>query len=399
MHVRQWCPCTIYVRGAALQVKTGLTSFAVVQVNYAFDERLTDPDALLSRYTTLTGWSEALVDAGARRASVVQRFHRAARLRRNGVDYVFVGGDVRRAVVEAAADVAHVNGLAFAACTWRLRRALPASTAIVVQNHSDTGPMGRAPVQRLVGAVARGAVDAFLFAAGEHVDRWRRAGFVGPRQPAYQVMEASTRFAPVERGHARSASGIDGAPAVLWVARLNANKDPLTVLDAFERAVRWLPQATLTMIYSGDDLLRDVRARIEQSPALASRVHLVGAVPHERLPPFYSAADLFVVGSHHEGSGYAVIEALACGAVPVVTEIPAFRVLTANGSFGALWPAGDAAACGRALTDVAARNLSGERLRVLDHFARNLSWDAIGRRALAIYAEVLRARGRGRESR
>ena len=74
-------------------------------------------------------------------------------------------------------------------------------------------------------------------------------------------------------------------------------------------------------------------------------------------------------------------------------------MLTANGSFGALWPAGDAAACGRALTDVAARNLSGERLRVLDHFARNLSWDAIGRRALAIYAEVLRARGRGRESR
>ena len=44
---------------------------------------------------------------------------------------------------------------------------------------------------------------------------------------------------------------------------------------------------------------------------------------------FYSAADLFVVGSHHEGSGYSLMEACACGAMPVVTDIPTFRLLTA----------------------------------------------------------------------
>ena len=41
----------------------------------------------------------------------------------------------------------------------------------------------------------------------------------------------------------------------------------------------------------------------------------------------YSAADLFVVGSHHQGSGYALMEACACGAVPVVTAIPTFRLM------------------------------------------------------------------------
>ena len=55
---------------------------------------------------------------------------------------------------------------------------------------------------------------------------------------------------------------------------------------------------------------------------------------------FYSAADLFVVGSHHEGSGYALMEACACGAVPVVTGIPTFRLLTGSGSIGALWTPG-----------------------------------------------------------
>ena len=78
------------------------------------------------------------------------------------------------------------------------------------------------------------------------------------------------------------------------------------------------------------------------SPALARRVRLVGYVPQEKLPAYYSAADIFVLGSHHEGSGYALIEACACGAVPVVTRIPPFRAITGDGARGALWPPGDA---------------------------------------------------------
>ena len=75
-----------------------------------------------------------------------------------------------------------------------------------------------------------------------------------------------------------------GSPAVLWVGRLNANKDPLTVLDGFERSLAWLPDAALTMIYSTDELLGQVRLRVAGAPALRARVHLVGAVPRERIP-------------------------------------------------------------------------------------------------------------------
>src|SRR5438876_111648 len=57
---------------------------------------------------------------------------------------------------------------------------------------------------------------------------------------------------------------------------------------------------------------------------------MLGHVLHFRLAAFYSAADLFVLGSHDEGSGYAVLEACACGASPVVTDIPSFRRMTAG---------------------------------------------------------------------
>ncbi|HKB12113.1 MAG TPA: glycosyltransferase family 4 protein [Vicinamibacterales bacterium] len=373
-------------------MKTRRDRLAVIQVNYAFDRSLRDPEALLERYATLTGWADALVAAGAGRSAVVQEFHRAARIVRNGVEYHFVARGVAPAVAALTPDLAHVNGLAFAARTWRLRRSLPAASAIVVQNHSDTGPMGRAPLARLIGAAARGAVDAFLFAADEHASRWREAGFVGAGQPTFQVMEASTAVAPIARAEAREITGVRGAPALLWVGRLNGNKDPLTIVEAFERALQALPHATLTMIYTADDLIGAVRASIDRSAALRERVRLVGAVPHDHIVRFLSAADLFVVGSHHEGSGYALIEALACGVPPAVTDIPSFRVLTAGGTVGTLWRPGDPAGCAAAIVSLANADPDAARAAVRDYFERHFSWPAIGRRAMEIYARVVRAR-------
>jgi glycosyltransferase involved in cell wall biosynthesis len=370
-------------------VKTGRKPLSVVQVNYAFDNRLTDPEALLDGYGTLTGWSEALLRAGAGPVAVVQRFHRDARIARNGVDYFFRRAGLPAAVAACRPDVVHVNGLDFPVQVWRLRRRLDRSCAIVVQNHAGGGTIGRVPALRVLGRATRRAADAFLVAADEHAASWRRAGFIASDQQAYQVMEASTRLVPETRDAARDASGVSGSPAVLWVGRLNPNKDPLTVLDGFEGSLRERPDATLTMIYSENDLLDAVRQRVQRSPALNDRVRLVGAVPHERMASFYSAADLFVVGSHREGSGYSVMEACACGAVPVVTSIPTFRLLTGNGAVGALWTLGDPADCARALADVGRRDLIAERARLADHFARELSWDAVGRRAMEIYEQVL----------
>jgi glycosyltransferase involved in cell wall biosynthesis len=373
-------------------VKTGPGRLSVVQVNYSYDKGLTDPDALLDRYFTLTGWSEALGRAGAGPVAVVQQFHRDAAIARNGVDYSFRRSGMAAAVAARRPDIAHVNGLIFPARTWLLRRALDRPAAIVVQNHSDGGAVGRAPALRLVGRAARRAADAFLFAAHEHAGAWRQAGLIAADQPVYRVMPASSTLQPLARDAARGESGLRGEPALLWVGRLNANKDPLTVIDAFERCAADLPAATLTMIYGTDELLEEVRARIARSPALRERVQLAGAIPHERMAAYYSAADIFIVGSHHEGSGYSLMEACACGAIPVVTDIPTFRLMTASATVGALWATGDAASCARAIAEVAGRDLDPERATLAAHFDRALSWDAVGRRALAIYQEVIATR-------
>ena len=184
------------------------------------------------------------------------------------------------------------------------------------------------------------------------------------------------------------ATGVRGDPAVLWVGHLDANKDPLTVLDGVSAAARALPELQLWCCFGVAPLLRLVQDRIAKDPRLRDRVQLVGRVPHERVEQLMRAADIFVLGSHREGSGYALIEALACGLPPVVTDIPSFRALTGAGAVGRLWPCGDAHKLGAALQSLAARAPDDERRAVRAHFDRELSFAALGTKLVTMYRDV-----------
>jgi glycosyltransferase involved in cell wall biosynthesis len=392
----------------------------VVQVSAAWDPDLDAPEALLARYDTLAAWSAALLAAGAERATVVQRFARDAELTRGGVRFLFRRDGTRpfprpwarlarlaSTVAACGADVVHVNGLLFPAATRRLRRVLPRSTALVVQDHASAGPP-RDPARRALWRFGLRGVDAFLFTAGEQAEPWRRAGLLGATARVETLPEASRALGPLPRDAAREACGLRGDPAVLWVGHLDANKDPLTVLEGFAGALEALPGAVLTFVFRGDELRRAVQACLGAAVALRAHVELRGAVAPADVAALYSAADLFVLGSRREGSGYALIEALACGALPVVSDIPPFRALTAGGRLGAprvfpplLWRAGDARALREALvraarlTSGAAAEREAVRAAVRAHFERELSWPAVATRALAAYrAAVERRRGR-----
>jgi len=161
-----------------------------------------------------------------------------------------------------------------------------------------------------LGAVFR---RRFFFTSQEQAQDWQLAGIIRPRQPVFEVMEGSTTFLPSDRLSARQRTGLHGEPLFLWVGRLDRNKDPLTVLAGFELALPALPKARLAMIYHTDELLPAVQARLAANPSLGAAVTLVGRVPHDQIEPYFHSADYFVLGSHSEGSGYALVEAMACG--------------------------------------------------------------------------------------
>jgi glycosyltransferase involved in cell wall biosynthesis len=280
-----------------------------------------------------------------------------------------------RAAREARPDVIHVNGLDFAAHT----RAMTATRIpVLVQDHGSHAGHGR--VRRRWG-LANIAGAAFT-------DAEQARPFIEERSlpsliPLFSVPETSTQFTPGDQLEARAATATSGDPLVLWVGRLDFNKDPLTILDAVELAAADLPDMQLWCCFHEQPLIGRVQARIAQCPLLAERVHLLGKVPHATVEQLCRAADIFVGASHHEGSGYALIEALACGTPPVVSDIPSFRRL-ANG-VGALVPVADAEAFAAALTRIAGQSRAGLRRRVLDHFCADLSFEAVGRQLREAY--------------
>ena len=175
---------------------------------------------------------------------------------------------------------------------------------------------------------------------------------------------------------------------MLWVGRLDPNKDPLTILEVVERAASKLPDLTLWCCYTEAPLLRQVEEVLSKSPLLADRVHLLGRVPHERVQELCRAADFFVLGSHREGSGYSLMEAMACGLTPVVTDIPSFRRMTGDGRVGALYPPGDGARAAALLVELSRGDRASQARSVRAHFERHLSFEAVGRALAGAYRAV-----------
>jgi glycosyltransferase involved in cell wall biosynthesis len=159
------------------------------------------------------------------------------------------------------------------------------------------------------------------------------------------VVLPGTEPAPLARG-----SGGPGL-ALLCVASLTARKGHLVLLEALAglRDLAW----QLTCVGSPE---RDPGTAAAIGAALArlgleDRVRLVGEQPEAGLQPFYAAADLFVLASHHEGYGMVLAEALARG-LPIVSTTAGAIPGTVPAAAGILVPPADPAALAAALRRV-----------------------------------------------
>lgn len=103
----------------------------------------------------------------------------------------------------------------------------------------------------------------------------------------------------------------------------------------------------------------------------------------------YNSADFLLQASRREYSGVAVLDAMVCGTVPIVTDIPSFRAMTDGGRFGRLFPVGDAEALARAALDVPRDEIPALSAAVRRHFEGRLSFAAAARRLDEIYVEIL----------
>lgn len=176
-------------------------------------------------------------------------------------------------------------------------------------------------------------------------------------------------------------------PLVATVARLDAQKDPETLIAAFALARQRVPKASLAWA-GGGPLFAATRDRIRRA-GLAECVRLLGAVDDVR--PLLGAADAFALASRWEGMPNSVLEAMAAGLPVVATAVGGCPELVVDAETGLLVPPGDARALADALVSLLsdppkARKMGqAGRARARDHF----SLDGMVRANVAIYERLL----------
>lgn len=361
------------------------------------------PAAHVDADVTRRGLAAALAARG-HTVTVVQEHPTAARLDAHGATWVFVPptaatraarrllgalGDpapvvrapadgVLPAVAASRPEVIHGFDLAFypsVALLARLARRLDAALVL----HFHGGAPATRPGYRALARHALAGAHAFCFTTRERGRGWVAAGNLPDDARIEEVFESSSDLLPLPVEEARRRAGLEGDPIYLHVGRLDPVKDPLTTLRGFARVRAARPGARLHLAWTDAPLLDAVRA------AAGPGVTLLGRWPRARMAELYSGADVLLQASRREVCGYAVLEAMACGLVPVLSAIPPFVRLL--GDVGATFPVGDPDALA-----AAALAVSPDRARVRARFDAALAFPRLAADVEAVYLRALARR-------
>jgi teichuronic acid biosynthesis glycosyltransferase TuaC len=128
------------------------------------------------------------------------------------------------------------------------------------------------------------------------------------------------KFYPVPKEQARTDLGLPlNKKIVLSVGHLTVNKGFDLVIKTLKILSNESHENNLWLVIVGEGSARKELERLISSLQLGERVRLVGAVPHQELYLWYSAADLFCLASEKEGWPNVLLESLACGTPVLAT--------------------------------------------------------------------------------
>ncbi len=207
-----------------------------------------------------------------------------------------------------------------------------------------------------------------------------------------------SRFYPIPEDEAKEYVGLRPCDQMLlFVGRI----EPLKGIDTLMKAIAIMRgqgvDVCLAVIGGETDTSLEceneemVRLKaIREEIGLADLVAFLGKRSQDTLPYYYSAADAVVVPSHYESFGMVALEALACGAPVVASEVGGLAYLIQDGVTGFTVPSDDPQALAEKLTVLLKdRDLREQMCKNAVEFVQNYSWRKIAARVAELYRSVV----------
>jgi glycosyltransferase involved in cell wall biosynthesis len=185
------------------------------------------------------------------------------------------------------------------------------------------------------------------------------------------------------------------APTVISLRQLEPVYDVACLVEALPAVRAAVPDVAVTV--AGDGPLRGALDTRVRALGLADRVRFVGRVPHAALPALIARAAACVSCARSDSTSISLLEAMAGGATPVVTDLPGNREWVSDGIEGRTFPPGDAPALAGALIAVLrdpafrARARVAARRRVEEHGGFGRTVDSVLARYRALPARGVAA--------
>ncbi|HEV7780203.1 MAG TPA: glycosyltransferase family 4 protein [Chitinophagaceae bacterium] len=362
-----------------------------IELNYYHHDEFSTPTQVISKHRPSNLFAPFLAEKMD--VTLVKHANYSGSHQQEGVNYEFfksrnsffhIPFATHRFIKKQNPDMILVQGLIFPLQVIALGIKLGRKCKIVLQHQGEPPSRRKKVFQKM----ADRYTDGYIFTSMGNAKEWIDAGIIKDRNKCYEIIPSSTTFTRQDKTISKQRTGMKAPVNFLWVGRLNANKDPLTVLAGFEKYFIDHPTHKLYLIYGDDDMLEQVKEMTGKSSVLSSRVELVGKVAHPELEYWYSAADYFVSGSHREGGSYALTEAMACGCIPIVTSIPSAIKVTGDGKAGHYFRAGDSTDLLEVLAGLAHERREQMSGLVQTHFKQNFSPAAIAEKIRELYTDL-----------
>ncbi len=136
------------------------------------------------------------------------------------------------------------------------------------------------------------------------------------------------KFAPVAK-HKNTA-------AVISTRTLAPIYNVETLIRAIPLVLKQIPEAKFTI--AGDGAQKSYLEDLAKSLDVTDSVSFVGHLPHDHLPGYLASADVYVSTSLSDGSSISMLEAMACGPAPIVTDVGDVRNWITDGKNGFIIP-------------------------------------------------------------